>query len=379
MIHLFGKVYLAHDVNLDISFDRVVISAQHGVPVLASYEQLAGGVLLAYGKEVSKVIGKGKTYSSYVKMFQTIGDHSEANDVRVMIFADSTAFNDILSHWYGIILPNIDADSLVALGKSLQFKFNVFNRGSRSSVSIHDDNTIDMGDLFLAPANDTKELASFVESNKGKFGVEYLIASYLNDGSCKEELKAVMTKIYKKSLEVLLTDIKEGFLVTLLHEGFAERVGLDQVYTFDNFTDILNDQSDIAQLFLSERLWHSPWIKLPSSSSSARSNLKVENITEEDAAAFKQAIVDFAEYSMGDLIWNTTIKKEEIKLDFIQAFTDFTDDLLDDMLAADRDSESVHGAFFPINLETVNHYLIRTIMYAHRDGDTSTVQSFSVR
>lgn len=379
MIHLFSKVYLAHDTLIDMHYDRVVISERNGVHVPSLLDDITNGDLLGVAPSYEEMIGEGKQFDTFISLLSLLGNKVEEHGGRVFIFADSAAFNIILSHWYGVILPNINYDSLISLGKSIQFKFNAFNGGSRSSVSNQHYREIDMSNLFLSPAEETEDLTSFIELYRGKFSVEYLIASYLYDGSHKEELKSVMLKIYKKSLEVLMTDIKEGFLVTLLHKGFAERFNLDQVYTFDNFTDILNDQSDIAQLFLSDRLWHSPWIKLPSSTSSSYSNLKTENITQEDAIAFKQAIVDFAEYSMGDLIWNSTLKKEEIKLDFIEVFSNFTDDLLDDMLAADRDSESVHGAFFPINLETVNHYLIRTLMYAHRDGDIDTLRLFTVR
>ena len=85
MLHLFKKVYVAPDNNIDVSFDRVVISKEHGVDLLDSLKASQPGTLLAFAKEVKNLIGsKNLPYVDTVDMFdkfnrQAFGNYLQPN------------------------------------------------------------------------------------------------------------------------------------------------------------------------------------------------------------------------------------------------------------------------------------------------------------
>ena len=70
MLHLFKKVYVATDHIIDVSFDRVVISAEHGHDLLESLKASQQGQLLGYAKQVKNLIGsKETTFMDTMDMF----------------------------------------------------------------------------------------------------------------------------------------------------------------------------------------------------------------------------------------------------------------------------------------------------------------------
>ena len=70
------------------------------------------------------------------------------------------------------------------------------------------------------------------------------------------------------------------------------------------------------------------------------------------------------------------IKSDVNKLDFLDIYTDFTDARLDALIEAEATFENAAGSFFSIDLETVNHYFVQTLL--ERKTDTTFLSKYSI-
>lgn len=363
MIHLFKKVYVASDRLIDVNRDRVVISKEHGLSTLKAVEDFSSGVLVAYGNSTGAVIGKDKDFKNYSDMFSVLGDYSDNSGKRVIIYADDKALCQVLGMWFKIILKNEDKQVITDLVESTLFKFRVFFQGRFSSNNgLREDFEIDVsqfGDLYdKLPSITASARNKFLSANRQGFGVEFLLASYLASGDLKEELKETIKVLFRKDLEKYLYELKEIFFAHLVTDRFTSKLGLDQVYTFSNYTEVVNDQSKFAQLFMSDRLWASKYMNVASAS---KGNIKFENLTADDIEAFKEFTVISGQTWEEESVY-TFIKSDINKLDFVDILSDFGDNRLDELLTAESTFDNAAGAFFSIDLETVNHYLVQELL-----------------
>lgn len=361
MLHLFKKIYLATDNVIDTNIDRVVISQTNGLDTLDSIKAEHGD-LLAYGSLITDVIGADKKYSSVVNMFDTLATKSAETGKRIVVYADSTAFTKVIAHWYKIIFANPDKTACTDLLENSIFKYNVFSKGrfSRNSGNTDVNHNIDItefGTEFDAASVDATEKSNFVTSHKSGFNVELLLATYYNNGDSKEDLKTIIKVLMKKDLEKYLYELKEIFFVHLLNKSFTDKLSLAKTYTWSNYNEVLSDTTTYADLFLSDRIWAYKYMNFASTGD----NIKFDAITDTDVANFKK----FTEISGSS--WNeenvyTQIKSDVNKLDFLDIYSDFTDERLTALLDAEATFENAAGSFFSIDLETVNHYFIQTIL-----------------
>lgn len=370
MIHLFGKVYLAPDELVDIQYDRVVISSQFGLEMFNKYNDIAGGDLVDYATNLNEILTKYR--GEFIEFVQFLHEYSTRTGLRVIIFADDLAFNQILANWLKTLLPDLSEDQAQAIYSSIAFKFNAFNAGERSTLTTTSTKILPFQD-FRPFYNSVRRVATTPHLNdvfkriSGSFGVEYMIASYLSSGAFETQLKNTMLMMYKKSLEVLLTDLKEAFLASLTNPKFCKKLNLNKVYTMATLPDVLHDDSEFAQLFTSKDLWNLPWSTHVSSRTTG-GNLRVTGLTADHVSKFKRFIDVCIELTVVDENWNQVTKREEILLDYLKVFTEFDTKTLNEMLERDYRTGSVQSTFFPINLETVNNYLIREI-YNNYYGD----------
>ena len=376
MIHLFSKVYLAHDSLIDMHYDRVVISESNGVVAGSLLDDITNGNLLGVATSYEEMIGEGKQFDTLISLLTFLGDKVKEHGGRVFIFTDASSFIKFASNWFSTLLPNIDQQHLDYLTKSLLFKYNMFHRGARSTVSTHFYNTLNIDTIPKIDIASTEQIENFFQDNGNLLSIEYLIASYLYDGSYKEELKESFKKMYKKSLEQQLIDMKEVFVSSATNRGFNELLELSQTYTIHNLSDIVNEESVAGQLFFSERLWADINIKEPTSTI-GYSNINVYNITSEDVQNFNWVLDKYLE-SSGFNTNNVSIP-EKITLDYISVFNNFTDELLDQLLQADKQLPPVYNIFFSPLHETVNFYLIKSLYQNLDNNNTDFLNQYRLR
>ena len=72
-------------------------------------------------------------------------------------------------------------------------------------------------------------------------------------------------------------------------------------------------------------------------------------------------------------------KSEVCKLDFMDCITgEFTDDLLLKLLETESTYAHVAGSFFSLDLETVNHYLVQSLLNNWKQGNMDYIKQFSL-
>jgi len=375
MLHLFNKIYLATDSVIDNNIDRVVISDPNGIDVL-DYIKNDNGELLAYGKAEADVIGSGKTYTSYVNMFDKLGDKSTSTGKRIVIYADDTNFNKIIAHFYKTMFANPDKTACTELLTNTIFKYDVFGKGrfSRNAGNTDLTTAIDIssfGTEFDAATVDSTEKSNFVTKFKAGFNIEVLLATYYNNGDTKSELKDVIKVLMKKDLEKYLLELKEIFFVHLLNKSFTDKLSLAKTYDWSNYNDVLSDSTTYADLFLTDRIWSYKYMNFASTGD----NVKFDGITSTDVTNFKQfTTISGSSWSEENVY--TQVKSDVNKLDFLDIYTDFTDTRLTNLLDAEATFENAAGSFFSIDLETVNHYFVQTIL--ENKSDNTFLAKYSI-
>lgn len=369
MLHLFKKVYVATDHIIDVSFDRVVISAEHGHDLLDSLKASQPGELVAFGTEVKNLIGsKELPYMDTMDMFDKLGDHTDKTGKRLVMYCDDRAFKVIMALWFKLIFAKPNADACVDLLESMIFKYEVFNQGRFSGNAGLGQHKINIEGFKKVFQNANKPTAArrkqFITENKAALSFEYLLATYLANGKMKKELKTVMKILLKKDLEKYLYELKEIFFTHLLTQRFTETLGLEKTYDFTNYDEILKDKSEFPKLFLNNNIWKTPYMNTASSGK----NVNFDAIT-------KDHIKSFAKFAkLAGSTWEEEnireyVKSDISKLDYVNAVSagEITDKELETIIEVESTYAHEAGSFFSIDLETVNNYFVQGLLDGNKE------------
>lgn len=374
MLHLLKKVYLASDKVIDVNFDRVVVSEENGFDTLDSIKA-EGGVLIAKGFAVQDIVGEEKEFANLTEMFDSLAKFCDNSGKKVIVYADDKSFTHIAAYWYKMIFKNIDLTACQELVTNMLVKYYMFQQARTATFgSSHQDFEIDISTLDADFSSiEVANRESFVSAYLEDLSVEALLATYLNNGQAKEELKTSIRRLIIKDLEKYLYELKEIFLVHCLVKRFTDRLNLEKEYNWSNLSQLTQDKSKFGELFFSDRIWQSAYMHIPSSGK----NIKFENITAIDVEKFKE----FTQIAGGT--WTeesayVNVKSDVNKLDFLGIISNFTDELLDKLIDTEATYENVAGTFFSIDLETVNHYLIVSLLEASKTENKQFLNTYSV-
>lgn len=373
MIHLFKKVYVASEHQISLDYDRIVISEINGVDLRDSAKEVYQGVLIHYARNVDELINK---VGSWEQLLELVNEHASSTDKRVMIYCDDKALAEILTVWFKSLLPNSSQQSIENLIKGLIFRYNVYFKGKflLSSGQVEAGQDLTDANLEAAFEKYTNLTVTIPQELKVNSGVEFLLATYLSNGQMKDELKNSLKVLIRKDLEKYLFEVKEIFFTHILTRRFTKDLGYDKQYTYDNMSEILSDQSPIAQLFLTDRLWN---YKFMSFASAKNPNINLEAFTPSDIAVLNQ-FVNFATACWAEEGGYLGPKSDANKMDFIGIYSNFTDELLAQIIDIESTFEHAAGTFFSIDLTSVNHYLITEILERKKLNDTSWIQQYSL-
>ena len=382
MLHLFKKIYLATDNIIDVNFDRVVISDTHGLDtldVLKSHH----GQLYAYGKDLVDIIGEDKKYSSITNMFDTLATESDKTGKRIVIYADDQAFAKVIAHWYKLAFANPDKDACQTLYENAVYRYQVFYKGrfSRNVGNTDLTHTIDtsaFGDAFDNAVIDADEKRDFITMHKSEMSVEFMLATYFaGKTDIVPDLKNAIKHLMKKDLEKYFYELKEIFWVHFQTTRFTEKLGFTKTYDWSNFKEIENETSKYAQLMLNDRLWKYKYMNFATTGD----NINIEAITAEDVKLFEE-YTHISGACWGEEEIYKHIKSDINKMAFLDIFDEgikkdgFTDQRLEDLLEMEEKFENAAGSFFSIDLETVNHYFMQTLILNRTD--TEFVSKYSI-
>jgi hypothetical protein len=283
---------------------------------------------------------------------------------KVIIYADEKNYLILLTSWLKSLLKNPNEKKIFFLIKSLLFRDNIFNN-SRFNFKEKKDKKI----YCILNEKKFKEIYdnSYVENVdilKSYVGVEYLLTTFLYDGSFKEELKCSMKNLIRRDLVKYLFELKEIFLVHLRTKSFTKKLNLSKEYDFSNFYDILTDDSKFSKVFTNPNIWKKPFKTIGNHIDS----IQFENITLEDIDTFKEFTVISGSSWVEESCY-IFMKSDVNKLDFLPCFNNFTDNLLNKIIEAESTFDHSSGSFFSIDLSTVNHYFIQTVLENKNNKD----------
>lgn len=382
MLHLFKKVYVATDNIIDVGFDRVVVSFEHGHDTLEDLKKVMGGELIAFAQDWSKLIGsKNTAFMDTADIFDKLGDHCDKTGKRVIIYCDNKALCTIMALWFKTIFKKTNKAAAVDLLESMIFKYKVFNRGRFSGNNGNTDveHEIDISafpKIFEGAQKPSAEKRKkFLDENKGALSLEPVLATYLSSGKMKKELKGIIKILIKKDLEKYLYELKEIFFAHILTQRFTKDLDLDKVYDFTNYDEVLKDTSEFPSLFLNNKIWKTPYMNKASSGK----NINFHAITKKD-------IKSFAKFNkISGQCWNEEsiyefIKSDVSKLDFIECITsvEMSDKQLNMILETEATYEHAAGSFFSIDLETVNSYFVQALLDAYLAEDKKFTEQYAI-
>jgi hypothetical protein len=202
MLHLFHNTYIELDAHINLNQDRIVISNEHGYDLLTALVAVSAGELLAYGNSITDVLAHFN-YKSLTALLDMCADRNIANpDVKIIIYCDNEAYYGVLSCWHKTIFKNIDSDSsfnILVTNLSMQANPGIPSRSPnpdryRLAIPTKEAYSIVFNDTNV----DVTEHTPLFEKCIDSLNVEYLISSYLYDGSYKEQLKPKMIFFLKK-------------------------------------------------------------------------------------------------------------------------------------------------------------------------------------
>ena len=362
MLHLFRKVYLEHDANIDYNYDRVVISELNGVQNWSEIEKISGGKLISYGKNLNNL----NNISSFKDLLDKVNEQTIKTDKPVYIYADKDSYYKILSLWYKIILPNATTSDIISLVK-LNFDYKNFLKISSywNMVDKNKNNDILFDSEKLQSEYNNleitrKEYESFVDNNISSFSVEFLLASYLYDGSKKNNLKSSLIPLVKIEISKWLYNIRELFTYHLLNKNFLTKIGITETYTMNNCLDVLTNNHPIVQtfynnssVFLLNNLDYSTYDVVLSTGS--KSLINFVNITDQHIENIRQFLVSLG---VSEVEWSYLIDILPLLRN-----SEFTDQQLDDIInhQSSQDSSFNTGTFYGTNFPTINTYFIQYI------------------
>ena len=383
MLHLFKKVYIEFDTRMSVAHDRVVISQQLGVPMDDIQQQIAGGTLINYGKNLEDVVGgPDAPYSSLVDMFMQLAVREETTDKTTLIFVDEVSFLPIVVKWFKMLLPNIKPKQIQQIVESYVFRQEVFSNAkfSLSDIEAKYDNAeliemLRIQEFFEDAGFDSDDAAVFLDTVEDSLGIEYLFASYLYNGSHKENLKKRMKPLLTKDLEKYLYELKEILLVHTLNPNLQSQLSMNKTYTFDNLNEIIDETAPLVRVFFDPRLWTRPGLQTESS----RGTIRWMNFTADDI----EKIREFGTIVGG--IWEeekfyTMIKSDIMKLDFIPYLQQnvFTDEALDVIMRFELAKEHTTGSYNAISQRTVNNYLVDHVIFSYKNNDMDAIKPFTL-
>jgi hypothetical protein len=362
MLHLFKKVYLEHDDNIDYNFDRIVISELNGVQNWSEIEKISGGRLISYGKNLNNL----NNINSFNDLLNKVNEKTIETNKPVYIYADKDSYYKILSLWYKIILPNAITNDIISLVK-LNFDYKNFLKISSywNMVDKKKNNNIlfDSEKLQSEYNNlniNRQEYQSFIDNNISSFSVEFLLASYLYDGSRKDSLKSLLIPLVKIEISKWLYNIRELFTYHLLNRNFLNKIGITETYNINNCLDVIKNNHPIVQtfynnpnVFLLNNLDHSTYDVVLTTGS--KSLINFENITNQHIENIKQFLVSLG---VSEVEWSYLIDILPLLRN-----SEFTDQQLDSIIKhqSSQDSSFNTGTFYGTNFPTINTYFIQHI------------------
>ena len=273
VFHLFKKVYLASDDVLDVNNNRIVISETNGYGMLLDLEAVAHGTLKDYATSLDELVGPGKKYENFLQFINAINHFSDEVVTKVIIYCDKAAFLAMTAHWVKILLPNATMDDAYGIVASYQFQNRMFgtsdhvsyNRSTRLNQVSEYITIQEFNQAFTTTEVNSAVYAGFVNLIKPHLSVEFILASYLSNQSCKEELRKIVYDKLKIGMQQYLFECKDFIVTNILNKPVFDKFSPTVNYSLTNLEEITRDPA--FDIWFDTALWDIESIGVPSSKS----------------------------------------------------------------------------------------------------------------
>lgn len=224
MLHLFNKVYLEFDTNIEINFDRVVMSERYGIPMLQQLDKIAYGELIAFGKSYDEVVG-----NDFAGFIATLKDFGNTSGKKVIVYCDNESYKKVVANWFKTTLPNLDLDTFKNIVNFTMYNQRIVSNTQLSSVHSTDLNSLwgEIGEVDEAWEAAVKVDKKLIDNLELKHSYEFLAASYLADGSKKEELRGTIHMFLRRWFKEMFTDNRQMVLFNITNHKFLSAMDID--------------------------------------------------------------------------------------------------------------------------------------------------------
>lgn len=229
MLHLFNKVYVSSDKLLDINFDRIVISSTLGVKMISNSEYVANGELVAHATSLNDLFTDQRiiNFSGLIELADSFSTNS--NKV-FMIYLDDESFTNFMSLWIKGIFSQIDSSSawkLIKLYIDKEQSYQSWRMNTASmTVNLFSEVTQSQFETVFS-ATPTTDLGETYNRIKRGLSLEYLIASFLTNGSSQTEVGISLKNILHRSLQEFLLEVKYNVYKNQYKSSFNYDIDLD--------------------------------------------------------------------------------------------------------------------------------------------------------
>lgn len=244
MFHLFNKTYIDIDNVIDNNESRIVISEAYGLPFLELLKPMYSGLSITTGKTFEDLVGEDKEFPTFYDLIEFCINYNSTSNQRLVLYCDKTAYIKIVSYFYKSIFVNIDAESAYRISKAALSKEILYTRRSIHGFSGQYQSWLfsleDFSTVFNSITIDDSRCATFLSQLENYRSVEYLLASYLYNGSHKNELRYRVYQMILRAAEENLKEAWNSIRTNILRKQVQERFGTKE-YNIDNVLDILTD------------------------------------------------------------------------------------------------------------------------------------------
>ncbi len=269
MFHLFKKVYVAFDDMIDINNDRLVISETNGVGMLHDLDGVADGELKAYAKSLEELIGEGKQFENFLLFLNFLNRHFETSNKKLIIYCDKISHQKLITTWIKILLPNASFDTAYGILASHVFQVKMFGTSTLSTyirpyrLTQEDNYTsqLEYFPVFQSIQVDRNVYSAFLTYIKDSISIEYILASYVYNGSCKEELKKIALEKLKVGVQNYLLECKAYLLSNLVNKSIISKFQPTVTYDLSNLNDVVSDPA--FDVWFEKSLWDTESITAP--------------------------------------------------------------------------------------------------------------------
>jgi hypothetical protein len=343
MLHLFDKVYISSDSIIDANFDRYVISKQHGLKMYEPLEKVSYGKLLGYAYSIDDVL----TNKRFAAFLWELKKASKETNKKIIIYIDDESFLKFMVLWYKSIFKNPSFEHTWFIIKSYLAKERYLKNWRDTSTATNSEifpsiTKENFSNLFFSNEEFVKE-DKFFKHLIPSISFEFLLVSYIINGSYKEELKKSISNILERSLKEIAIEIKHSYI-----KNKNKR----------NFPDIAKDEA----FFTNSTFFTS---KAIGSVSNLYSNVDIKRSTDEDFTKFKKiAKTIFSEWD--EFKPDSDVIKIIDFLDIIRK-KNISDEDLESIITFERYTKGLNRIFSSADEEKINLYFLDYVLNSNKE------------